>query len=88
MGLARRRISVPCRSCQKNLGLLLTSCLGAKHRGLTRHAFTHCHEPICARITDGKKDRTPPLRLSSIAVPGSDGHNIKGVPQASDVVLL
>jgi len=88
LGLNRRRTSVPCRSCQKSLISWLTSCLGAKHRGLTRHAFTYRYEPIRASVTDSEKDRAPPLRLPSVAVPGPDGHNIKGVPQASDVVLL
>ena len=37
---------------------------------------------------DGEKDRAPPLRLPSIAVPGSNWYDIKGVSQAGDVVLF
>jgi hypothetical protein len=49
------------------------------YRGLTRHAFECCHEPIRAGVSDGEKDGTPPLRLTSVSVPGPDGHNIDGI---------
>jgi hypothetical protein len=59
-----------------------------KYRGLTGHAFTCRHEAIRTGVTDGEKDRAPPLRLSPISMPSSDGDNVKGVAKAIDVVLL